>query len=87
MPINVKDPDVIKLATRLAALTGESKTEAIRRALEERISRVSLASAQSTRRAELVRVLGCKSNSMIRPGRRKTSLTAEEVQELLAYGP
>ena len=87
MPINVKDPVVIKLATQLAALTGESKTEAIRSALEEKISRVSLASAQGTRRAELVRVLGRKLPSMLRAGRRKTSLTAEEVQELLSYGP
>ena len=87
MAIHVKNPDVIKLATRLAALTGESRTEAIRTALEEKLARLHGASAQGSRRAELVRVLGCKVPPMIRAGRRKASLTEEEVQELLAYGP
>ncbi len=87
MAIHVKNPGVIRLATRLAALMGESTTEAIRTALEEKMDRLNGTSAQASRRAELVRVLGCKAPPMIRAGRRKTSLTKEEVQELLAYGP
>ncbi len=85
--IHVKDPKIVRLATRLAALTGESRIEAIRTALEERMARLPGASAQNNRRAELVRVLGCGMSTMIRAGRRKTKLTAEEIQELLAYGP
>lgn len=41
-----KDPHVRRLAADVAALPGESKTKAIRKALEERKSRLDLGSAQ-----------------------------------------
>ena len=37
MALNLKNPDVEQLARALAAETGESLTEAVRRALEERL--------------------------------------------------
>lgn len=40
MALNIKSPRVEALAAEVAALTGESKTEAIRRALEERRDRL-----------------------------------------------
>ena len=39
MPISIKDPETDRLARALAAATGESLTEAIRRALKERLDR------------------------------------------------
>lgn len=39
MPISIKDPETDRLARALAAATGESLTEAIRRALQERLER------------------------------------------------
>jgi antitoxin VapB len=39
LPISIKDPETDRLARELAAATGESLTEAIRRALEERLAR------------------------------------------------
>lgn len=39
MPISIKDPDTDRLARELAAVTGESLTEAIRVALAERLER------------------------------------------------
>jgi antitoxin VapB len=39
MPISIKDPDTDRLARELAAVTGESLTEAIRIALAERLER------------------------------------------------
>ena len=39
MAISIKDPETDRLARALAAATGESITEAIRRALEERLVR------------------------------------------------
>jgi antitoxin VapB len=39
MAISIKDPDTDRLARELAALTGESLTEAIRLALAERLAR------------------------------------------------
>lgn len=42
MALNIKNEQVEQLANEVAALTGESKTEAIRRALLERKSRLAL---------------------------------------------
>ena len=41
MALNIKNAQVEDLATEIAGITGESKTEAIRRALEERRQRLS----------------------------------------------
>jgi antitoxin VapB len=40
MALNIRNPEADRLATELAALSGESKTEAVIRALEDRIDRV-----------------------------------------------
>ena len=39
MSLNLKDPETDRLARALAALTGETLTEAIRKALAERLER------------------------------------------------
>lgn len=41
MALSIKDPETDRLARELAAATGESLTEAIRRALEERLARAA----------------------------------------------
>jgi len=38
-PLNIKDPEVYRLARELADKTGESLTEVVRRALRERLAR------------------------------------------------
>jgi antitoxin VapB len=40
MPLNIRNPQAETLATRLAKLTGETKTEAVIQALRERLERV-----------------------------------------------
>lgn len=40
MPLNIKDPETEKSVRELASLTGETVTTAVRRAAEERLSRV-----------------------------------------------
>jgi antitoxin VapB len=42
MPLSIKDPETDRLARALAKATGESLTEAIRRALEERLARTTV---------------------------------------------
>ena len=42
MPLNIKNPEVEALIDKVVALTGESKTEAVRRALLERRAKLSL---------------------------------------------
>jgi antitoxin VapB len=39
VPLNIKDPEVYQLARQVAALTGETLTETVRRALRERLQR------------------------------------------------
>ena len=40
MPLNIKDPDTHALAKRLASLTGESLTKAVKLAIQERLAQV-----------------------------------------------
>jgi len=40
MPLNIRNEETEQLATALAKLTGETKTEAVTQALRERIERV-----------------------------------------------
>ena len=39
MPLNIKDPETHNLAKELAAITGESLTEAVRQAVRDRLRR------------------------------------------------
>jgi len=57
MGLNIKNAEVERLAAEVAVLAGESKTEAIRRALAERRARLALRVAGRDRRAEIERRL------------------------------
>jgi len=85
--IHIKDTVVTKLAAELASLTGESKTEAIRNALEEKMARLAIEAARRARRADMARILGREVCTLARAGRKKRVLSTAEIQELLAYGP
>lgn len=87
MPIQIKNPAVKRLADKLASLTGESPTEAIRKALEEKMVRLSKRSMLRARSAELARTLGSEFCSSMPAACPTNVLTPAEVQELLAYGP
>lgn len=86
MALNLKNAAVERLAAEVARLTGESKTEAIRRALEERRRR--LKGTPSTGRREAV--LGFLKKQVwpavpkAEVGRR---LRREEEDAILGYGP
>jgi antitoxin VapB len=85
MALNLKNAEVERLAAEVARLTGESKTEAIRKALEERKRRLK-ALAPAERRARLLRLLRGRiwpSISKRQLGRR---LTAAEEDAILGYG-
>ena len=56
MALNIKDPRTDGLARRLAATTGETLTQAIASALEERLARVGHADPRERKRAELARI-------------------------------
>ena len=56
MALNIKNADVERLASEVARLTGESKTEAIRKALDERRRRLKGPSV-AERRRRVIRLL------------------------------
>ncbi len=53
MGINIKNPETERLIRELAALTGEGNTEAVTKAVRERIDRIS-AAAEKKKRLERI---------------------------------
>lgn len=56
MPLNIKDEKAHELARRLAAVTGESMTAAVRAALEERLARETRRRQGKVRAEELLEI-------------------------------
>ena len=86
MALNIKNAEVERLATELARLTGESKTEAIRRALEERRRRLTSVS-NSDRRARVLKFLEKKVWPTLPKAQVGRRLSRAEEDEILGYGP
>ncbi len=86
MALNIKNPEVERLVADVAALTGESKTEAIRKALEERKSRLSL-NVVENRREHLWRFLEEEIWVDLPGDVRGKGISQEEQDEILGYGP
>jgi antitoxin VapB len=86
MPLNIKNAAVERLAAELARITGESKTEAIRRALEERRRRLKGPSV-AERRARVLRFLDKQVWPTLPKRERGRRLTHAEEDEILGYGP
>ena len=53
MPLNIMDIETYALAKRLASLTGESLTQAVKQALQERLARVEKSRVSSRLADEL----------------------------------
>ena len=86
MALNLKNPEVERLAAEVARLTGESKTEAIRRSLDERRQRLRGVPA-SARRRRVLRFLERRVWSAIPKDQLGRRLTREEEDRLLGFGP
>jgi len=87
MALNLKNPEVERLAEELSRMTGESKTEAIRRALLERRERLAYRVARRDRRAEILRLLEREVWPLVPPGELGRRLDREEEDSILGYGP
>ncbi len=85
MALNLKNPEVERLAEEVARLTGESKTEAIRKALEERRRRLASV-ATSDRRARLLRLLRGRIWPSVPKDQLGRHLTRAEEDAILGYG-
>ena len=87
MALNIKNLEVERLAGDVAARTGESKTEAIRRALEERLARLEAESSRRERVARFWRYLEAEVWPHLPLGQRGRTLSREDEDAILGYGP
>ena len=87
MALSIKSPEVEKLVEALAEMTGESKTEAVRRALIERRERLRLQSGRRERGSDFLRYLEEEVWPKAPPGQLGRRLNREEEDEILGYGP
>jgi antitoxin VapB len=84
--MNIKDPETERLAAEVAALTGESKTAAVRAALRERRDRLNAQNRPLQR--TLRRFLEDEIWPRVPPeARDRPPMTKAEREELLGYGP
>jgi len=87
MPLNLKNPEVERLATEVASLAGETKTEAIRRALEERRQRLVQRRGTQNRSARTIRFLEDEVWSQVPDAQLGRHLDPAEEDAILGYGP
>ena len=86
MGLNIKNPEVERLADEVATLMGETKTEAIRRALEERKQRLSFQVTNKNRKAQLKRFLEREVWATVPEELMGKGLNRKEEDRLLGYG-
>lgn len=87
MSLNIKNPAVERLADEVARLTGESKTEAIRKALEERRARLNFRLTDDNREARLRRFLEQELWPIVPVDQLERKLSRDEEEAILGYGP
>ena len=81
------DPETERLATEVAALTGESKTRAIRVALQERKQRLGFRVKRRSRKDEMLRFLEREVWPHVPAEERGRRLSRKEEDAILGYGP
>ena len=86
MELNIKSPEVERLAGEVASLTHETKTEAIRRALLERRARLQAHTGKSPGRPSLLKHLGRSVWPLMPPAELGRVLSREEEDRILGYG-
>ena len=86
MPLNIKDPETERLASEVAALTGESKTGAVRTALRERRERLELQRAVGDRQAAIRALLEREVWPSLPAGAFGRAPSQAEQDEILGYG-
>ncbi len=84
--MNIKSPAVERLAEEVARMTGESKTEAIRKALADRKRRLKALPA-GDRRASVLAFLKGRVWAGVPKGQFGRRLRRAEEDAILGYGP
>ena len=87
MALNIKDPETEKLAAEVAAITGESKTRAVKVALQERKQRLAVRVVRRDRTEELRRFLAQEVWPRVPRKVLGKRVTRREREAILGYGP
>jgi antitoxin VapB len=87
MALNIKNPEVERLATEVAQMARETKTEAIRRALEERKARLKVGPSREEKYRRTMEYLQREVWPNIPPEFRGKPISKEEEEEILGIGP
>jgi antitoxin VapB len=87
MALNIKNVEVERLATEVAELAHETKTEAIRRALEDRKFKLQSRVTSKDRTRGIYEYLERYVWPYVPDDVRGKTITREEREELLGYGP
>ena len=87
MALNIKSSEVERLAEEIAAMTGESKTQAVREALKERRDRLAFRIVPGERKAHLLRFLEQEIWSRIPADQLGREHDVNLDDRVLGYGP
>ena len=87
MALNIKNPEVERLAKEVAALARETKTEAIRRALLDRKQRLIVPRGNTAKPDRLARLLRDRIWPQIPAGISGRPISKKESEKILGYGP
>lgn len=87
MALNIKNPEVERLAAEVAALSRESKTEAIRKALLDRRDRLVLGRSRASRSDRIEALLKGRIWPAIPEDVLGKPVSREEREAILGYGP
>ncbi len=87
MALNIKNPEVERLASEVARMTGETKTEAIRRALEDRKGQLAFRIVRRDRRAAVLGFLEREVWPSVPRSALGRRLGRRREDTILGYGP
>jgi antitoxin VapB len=87
VPLSIKNRDVERLVEEVAALAGETKTQAVRRALEERRERLAHRASGRRQAARFLDYLELEVWPRVAPSELGgPPLTRDELDRILGYG-
>ncbi|MFJ1765794.1 type II toxin-antitoxin system VapB family antitoxin [Amycolatopsis sp. NPDC088138] len=87
MAMNIKDPEAERLAAEVAALTGDTKTGAVREALRLRRDQLVARDNAELRLKRMRRVLEEEIWPLIPPEELGKPIPKDEWEEILGFGP
>ncbi len=83
MALTMKNPEVVRLADELSRLTGETKTEAVRRALVDRRLKLVQRGGLLDRRTRIVEFLESELWPLVPPDQLGRAMADDEIHALL----